>query len=179
MAAGISIHMSLIIAPSNPLATASFGTSLLETCCYGITSLPPTRTECIWKGYGRTRENERERERMREGVANWRPDLLLQAMLKGKLLREVDDNFTLMQDIGTQVLLSGRYASVADFAKAIDEVTPAQVSNLLTVQIEALQLCRSIDSAASCRKLCQETNTSAAQTLWHMETESLWSWASS
>mmetsp|Transcript_61749 Transcript_61749/g.147317 ORF Transcript_61749/g.147317 Transcript_61749/m.147317 type:complete len:530 (-) Transcript_61749:126-1715(-) len=49
-------------------------------------------------------------------------------MLKGKLLRQVDDNFTLMQDIGTQVLLSGRYATVQDFAKAIDAVSADQVA---------------------------------------------------
>merc|ERR1711972_503606 len=38
------------------------------------------------------------------------------AMLKGNLLRQLDDDVTLMQDIGTQLLTSGRYSSVADFA---------------------------------------------------------------
>mmetsp|Transcript_45409 Transcript_45409/g.83020 ORF Transcript_45409/g.83020 Transcript_45409/m.83020 type:complete len:527 (-) Transcript_45409:92-1672(-) len=50
------------------------------------------------------------------------------AMLKGRLLRQVDDNFTLMQDIGTQVLLSGKYASAADFSKAIDAVKADQLT---------------------------------------------------
>jgi len=50
------------------------------------------------------------------------------AMLKGRLLRDCDDSATLMQDIGTQVLLSGRYGSPSDFAKAIDGVTDSQIS---------------------------------------------------
>merc|ERR1712151_1418327 len=39
------------------------------------------------------------------------------AMLKGKLFRQLDDDSHLMQDLGTQVLLSGRYGSAADFAR--------------------------------------------------------------
>jgi len=50
------------------------------------------------------------------------------AVLKGKLYRECEDPATMMQDIGTQVLLSGRYGSPADFAKVIDGVTDSQVT---------------------------------------------------
>merc|ERR1712039_1026177 len=50
------------------------------------------------------------------------------AMLKGKLFRQLDDDGQLMQDLGTQVLLSGRYGSAADFAKAIDSVSEADVA---------------------------------------------------
>merc|ERR1719203_2198490 len=50
------------------------------------------------------------------------------AMLKGNLLRQLDDDTTLMQDLGTQLLTSGRYSSVADFSRAIDGVSEADVS---------------------------------------------------
>merc|ERR1712066_47622 len=50
------------------------------------------------------------------------------AMIKGKLFRQLDDDAHLMQDLGTQVLLSGRYGSAADFAKAIDSVSEADVA---------------------------------------------------
>jgi processing peptidase subunit alpha len=50
------------------------------------------------------------------------------AMLKGKLFRQLDSDSDLMQDLGTQVLLSGRYGSAVDFAKAIDAVTEADVA---------------------------------------------------
>jgi len=50
------------------------------------------------------------------------------AMLKGKLFRQLDDDSQLMQDLGTQVLASGRYGSPTDFAKAIDAVSEADVA---------------------------------------------------
>jgi len=50
------------------------------------------------------------------------------AMLKGKMFRQVDDGNTLMQDMGQQLLLSGRYGSPADFAKVIDGVSEAEVT---------------------------------------------------
>merc|ERR1711976_667924 len=49
-------------------------------------------------------------------------------VLKGQLFRQVDDDSVLMQDLGTQLLLSGKYGSAADFAKIIDGVTEAQVT---------------------------------------------------
>jgi len=50
-------------------------------------------------------------------------------VLKGKMLRQVDDDATMMKDIGQQLLLSGRYGSPADFAKMIDATTAAQVTD--------------------------------------------------
>merc|ERR1711972_340935 len=52
------------------------------------------------------------------------------AMLKGNLLRQLDDDVMLMQDMGTQLLTSGRYSSVADLSKAIDAVTEANVTSV-------------------------------------------------
>merc|ERR1712151_124666 len=54
------------------------------------------------------------------------------AVLKTKMLRQVDDDAALMKDIGQQMLTSGRYSSVADFAKAIDGVTESAVSSAAT-----------------------------------------------
>merc|ERR1712187_225522 len=50
------------------------------------------------------------------------------AVLKGNLLRQLDDDVMLMKDMGTQLLTSGRYSSVSDFSKAIDGVTEADVT---------------------------------------------------
>jgi len=50
------------------------------------------------------------------------------AMLKGDLLRQVDDSNVLMKDMGTQMLLSGKYAGPAEFCAVIDGVTASQVS---------------------------------------------------
>lgn len=49
------------------------------------------------------------------------------AMLKGKMFRQVDDGRVLMQDLGNQLLLSGRYGAPRDFAKIIDLVGLTQV----------------------------------------------------
>lgn len=53
---------------------------------------------------------------------------LAKAMLKGTLYRQADDSQTLLQDLGTQVLMTGRYGSPADFAKVIDNVSADQVA---------------------------------------------------
>jgi len=50
------------------------------------------------------------------------------AMLKGQLARQMDDDKTLMQDIASQILVSGKYGSAADFAKVIDGVSEAEVA---------------------------------------------------
>jgi processing peptidase subunit alpha len=49
-------------------------------------------------------------------------------MLKGRMLRQVDDDATFMKDMGQQLLLSGRYGSPSDFAKLIDATTADQVA---------------------------------------------------
>jgi len=53
---------------------------------------------------------------------------IAKAVLKGNLFRQSDNASELMNDMGMQLLLSGRYGSVADFAKIIDGVTADQVS---------------------------------------------------
>jgi len=50
------------------------------------------------------------------------------AMLKGKLFRQADNDNELMQDMGQQLLLTGKYASAADFAQLIDGVSEAEVT---------------------------------------------------
>jgi len=53
---------------------------------------------------------------------------LAKAVLKGNIFRQVDDDATLMKDMGTQLLMSGKYGSASEFAKIIDGVTADQVS---------------------------------------------------
>lgn len=50
------------------------------------------------------------------------------AMLKGKMFRQADNDSELMKDMGQQLLLSGKYGSVADFAKMIDGVSEGDVT---------------------------------------------------
>merc|ERR1711972_645128 len=52
------------------------------------------------------------------------------AMLKGSLFRQMDDDANLLQDVGVQILTTGRYTSPADIARAIDATTEEQVSSM-------------------------------------------------
>merc|ERR1711879_76263 len=45
------------------------------------------------------------------------------------LFRQSDDSHEVLKDLGTQLLLSGKYGSVADFAKSIDGVTQEQLTS--------------------------------------------------
>jgi len=54
---------------------------------------------------------------------------IAKATLKGSLYRQVDDTATFMKDLGTQLLISGKYGSTGDFAKIIDGVTQDQVTS--------------------------------------------------
>jgi len=50
------------------------------------------------------------------------------AQLKVQFLRQIDDTEVLRNDIGTQTLLFGKYATPAEFCATIDAVTASQVS---------------------------------------------------
>jgi len=50
------------------------------------------------------------------------------AILKGKMYRQADSDSELMQDMGQQLLLTGKYGSAAEFGKIIDGVTDAEVT---------------------------------------------------
>merc|ERR1712060_574241 len=52
------------------------------------------------------------------------------AVLKGNLLRQLDDDVMLMRDMGTQLLTSGHYSSVSALSEAIDAVTEADVTSV-------------------------------------------------
>jgi processing peptidase subunit alpha len=64
------------------------------------------------------------------GLTSVTPDELqvAKAILKGNICRQVDNTATLVQDLGTQLLLSGKYGSPSVFAGVIDNVTTDQVS---------------------------------------------------
>lgn len=49
------------------------------------------------------------------------------SILKASIYRQVDDGATLMKDMGTQLLLTGRYGSADNFASIIDSVTTSEV----------------------------------------------------
>merc|ERR1712070_1264359 len=48
--------------------------------------------------------------------------------LKGTVYRQMDTNEFLVEDLGRQLIMSGRYGSTDEFAKLIDGVTASQVS---------------------------------------------------
>merc|ERR1719343_956582 len=49
------------------------------------------------------------------------------AVLKAKMMRQVDDDAAMMKDIGQQMLHSDSYGSPAEFCKMIDATTPLEV----------------------------------------------------
>lgn len=51
------------------------------------------------------------------------------AQLKGNLSRQVDSTHALMSDIGTQVLLSGKYGSASDMSALIDGISASDVTS--------------------------------------------------
>jgi len=51
------------------------------------------------------------------------------AQLKGNLARQVDNNQDLMADIGTQMLLNGKYGSVSDLSSKIDAISASDVAS--------------------------------------------------
>merc|ERR1712194_721261 len=52
------------------------------------------------------------------------------AQLKGNLFRQLDDDAGLVQDLGTQIMLTGKHVPAADFAKTIDGVSEADVASV-------------------------------------------------
>lgn len=54
---------------------------------------------------------------------------MAKSVLKGNMYRQVDDDATLMRDLGTQILMTGKYSSANDFAKTIDATTADQVAS--------------------------------------------------
>jgi len=50
------------------------------------------------------------------------------AQFKGNLLRQADDAHAVMQDMGTQVLLSGKYSSASELSSVIDGVSADDVA---------------------------------------------------
>merc|ERR1712224_644251 len=64
------------------------------------------------------------------GLTNMSGDELnrAKAVAKGQLLRRLDCDATLMNNIGNQLLTSGTYVSAADFARQVDAVTVASAT---------------------------------------------------
>lgn len=52
------------------------------------------------------------------------------AVLKAKILREADSDDVLLKSMGTQLLISGRFASSSEFVNAVDSLTEADVTRV-------------------------------------------------
>merc|ERR1712217_703450 len=123
-AAGVSSRLSTGIVKQNPFveSCAAFNTSYSDSGIFGVYGVSHAdkggeMTASILKTLS--------------GLGSVSADELSKAKtaLKSQLFRQVDDDSVLMQDLGNQLLLSGKYGSAADFAKVIDSVSEAQVTS--------------------------------------------------
>lgn len=124
---GVTSRLATQVVQQNPFveSCAAFNTSYSDSGLFGVYGVcHPDKAGEMVSGIAKTMT----------GLKSVSKDELARAkaVLKGNLHRQLDDDTVLMQDIGTQLLTSGRYNSVSDFAKAIDGVTEASVSSAAT-----------------------------------------------
>jgi len=124
LGAGVSSRLGSQIVKQSPYVESctAFNTSYSDTGLFGVYGVShPDKAGEMCGGIAK----------VLSGLTTVGADELAKAktMLKGKLFRQLDDDGVLMQDMGTQVLTSGMYSSVADFARIIDGVTEADVTN--------------------------------------------------
>lgn len=120
---GLTSRLSTQILKQSPYveSVSAFNTSYSDSGLFGVYSVShPEKAGDVAKSVAKTLA----------GLTTVSKDELskAKATLKGKLLRQADDDTELLQDLGQQLLLSGRYGSPTEFAKIIDGVTEAQVS---------------------------------------------------
>jgi len=120
---GVTSRLSTQVLKQNPYveSCASFNTSYSDTGLFGVygVSQPEKAGEMCMSI-----------AQALKGLTSVGADELARAkaMLKGRLYRQMDDDSTLMQDLASQTLLSGRYGSAAAFARAIDGVSESDVT---------------------------------------------------
>merc|ERR1719330_597056 len=120
---GVTSRLATEVVKQSPYveSCAAFNTSYSDTGLFGVYGVcQPDKAGDMCTAIAKTLT----------GLASVAGDELAtaKAMLKGNLLRQLDDDVMLMQDMGTQLLTSGRYSSVSDFAKAIDGVSESDVA---------------------------------------------------
>jgi len=129
---GSSSRLNTQVLRQNPYveSCAAFNTSYSDSGLFGVYGVcQPDQAGTLAKSFcdalkGLTKVSKEELD-------------LAKAVLKGKIARQVDDPAAMLQDLGSQVLLSGKYGSPADFGKMVDAVTDAQVSAAATKLLAA------------------------------------------
>jgi len=119
---GVTARLATLVQQNSALEScAAFNTAYSDTGLFGVYGVcQPEKAGDMCTGIAK----------VISGCAAVSKDELdkAKAMLKGNLFRQVDDDAGLMQDLGSQIMLSGKYGSAADFAKVIDGVTEADVA---------------------------------------------------
>jgi len=124
---GVTSRLATQVVRQNPNveSCAAFNTSYSDSGLFGVYGVShPDKAGEMCAGIAKTLT----------GLKSVSGDELARAkaVLKANLHRQLDDDTVLMQDMGTQLLTSGKYSSVADFSRAIDGVTEAAVSSAAT-----------------------------------------------
>jgi len=120
---GVTSRLSLQVVKQSPYveSCAAFSTTYSDSGLFGVYGVShPDKagemTTAIMKALtGLTTVGKDELDRAK-------------AMLKASLHRQAEDEATLAQDIGQQLVLTGRYGSASDFARIIDGVTEGEVT---------------------------------------------------
>eukprot|EP00442_Polarella_glacialis_P003066 CAMPEP_0115057212 /NCGR_PEP_ID=MMETSP0227-20121206/5632_1 /TAXON_ID=89957 /ORGANISM="Polarella glacialis, Strain CCMP 1383" /LENGTH=519 /DNA_ID=CAMNT_0002441989 /DNA_START=81 /DNA_END=1640 /DNA_ORIENTATION=- len=120
---GLTSRLSTQVVKQSPYveSCAAFNTSYSDSGLFGVYGVcKPEKAGDMAKAIAKTMA----------GLTNVSKEELAKAkaMLKGKMFRQADNDTELMADLGQQLLLSGRYGSVSDFASIIDHVTESEVA---------------------------------------------------
>eukprot|EP00931_Biecheleriopsis_adriatica_P093889 TRINITY_DN67611_c0_g1_i1.p1 TRINITY_DN67611_c0_g1~~TRINITY_DN67611_c0_g1_i1.p1 ORF type:complete len:538 (+),score=164.77 TRINITY_DN67611_c0_g1_i1:84-1616(+) len=120
---GLTSRLSTQVVKQSPYveSCAAFNTSYSDTGIFGVYGVSqPDKAGDMAKAVAKSMA----------GLTTVSKDELAKAkaMLKGKMFRQADNDSELMKDMGQQLLLSGRYGSVADFAKIVDGVSEGDVT---------------------------------------------------
>eukprot|EP00405_Crypthecodinium_cohnii_P009790 CAMPEP_0206440330 /NCGR_PEP_ID=MMETSP0324_2-20121206/12700_1 /ASSEMBLY_ACC=CAM_ASM_000836 /TAXON_ID=2866 /ORGANISM="Crypthecodinium cohnii, Strain Seligo" /LENGTH=509 /DNA_ID=CAMNT_0053908037 /DNA_START=84 /DNA_END=1613 /DNA_ORIENTATION=- len=121
--AGVTSRLSTQVVKQNPYveSCSAFNTSYSDSGVFGVYGVAQA---------DKAGEMVHSMAKTLKGLSSVGKDELTKAkaMLKGQLYRQLDDDSTLVQDMGTQVMLTGGYGSASDYAKIIDGVTEADVT---------------------------------------------------
>lgn len=122
--AGVTSRLSTQVVQQSPYveSCAAFNTSYSDSGLFGVYGVcQPDKAADMAKGMTASLA----------GLTSVSDDELsmAKAMLKGRMLRQADDESLLMKDLGQQLLLTGAYGSASDFCKIIDGVTAADIAS--------------------------------------------------
>lgn len=121
--AGVTSRLSTQVVKQSPYveSCSAFNTSYTDSGLFGVYGVSqPEKAGDMAKAIGKTLGSLTSVSKDELSKAK--------AMLKGKMYRQADNDVELMQDMGQQLLLTGKYGSPADFAKIIDGVSESDVT---------------------------------------------------